>query len=134
MCMNLINLKQELEKKKTGMIWKIMGQKDNEKSMQDAEQKILTEQLDRYNSQQRIIDMTHSADSISLNQVVFNLKQDLFKVKLIGKDGEFFELRVSEWLINVDYNQKHMNFSFKLNNLNLYKQTNIGKFMADDDE
>lgn len=102
--------------------------------MQDAEQKILTEQLDRYNSQQRIIDMTHSADSISLNQVVFNLKQDLFKVKLIGKDGEFFELRVSEWLINVDYNQKHMNFSFKLNNLNLYKQTNIGKFMADDDE
>lgn len=134
MCMNLINLKQELEKKKTGMIWKIMGQKDNEKSMKDAEQKILTEQLDRYNSQQRIIDMTHSADTISLNQVVFNLKQDLFKVKLIGKDGEFFELRVSEWLINVDYNNKHMNFSFKLNNLDLYKQTNISKYLANDDE
>jgi len=70
--------------------------------MQDAEQKILTEQLERYNSQQRIIDMTNSADTISLNQVVFNLKQDLFKVKLIGREGEFFELRVSDWQVNVD--------------------------------
>lgn len=102
--------------------------------MQDAEQKILTEQLDRYNSQQRIIDMTNSADTISLNQVVFNLKQDLFKVKLIGREGEFFELRVSDWQVNVDQNQKHMNFSFKLENLDLYKQTNICKFMANDDE
>jgi len=70
--------------------------------MKDAEQKILTEQLERYNSQQRIIDMTNSADTISLNQVVFNLKQDLFKVKLIGREGEFFELRVSDWQVNVD--------------------------------
>lgn len=97
MCMNLINLKQELEKKKTGMIWRIMGYKDDNAQMKDAEQKIINEQRDRYVSQQNIIDMTQSNDKISLNQINFKLKQDLFKVKLIGKENEFFELRVSDW-------------------------------------
>lgn len=109
MCMNLINLKQELEKKKTGMIWKIMGQKDDTARMKDAEQKIINEQRDRYNSQQSIIDMTVSNDKISLNQVNFKLKQELFKVKLIGREGEFFELRISDWLLVVNYSQKQLN-------------------------
>jgi hypothetical protein len=122
--MNLINLKHELEKKKTGMIWKIMGYKDNTDQMKDAEQKIITEQRDRYNSQQSIIDMTTSNDKISLNQVHFKLKQDLFKVKLIGREGEFFELRVSDWLLNVNYSQKQLNVHYQLFNLDLYKQTN----------
>ena len=65
--------------------------------MKDAEQKIINEQRDRYVSQQNIIDMTQSNDKISLNQINFKLKQDLFKVKLIGKENEFFELRVSDW-------------------------------------